>query len=144
MMSATIARPVVGKVLRRLGLLAAVIVFAPTLAIADESISGQWRADLGHNVIIVMDVLADGHWASQTVQDNKVVAEMAGTYEQKRTNNTSGSIVFNPVKSKVSEEHGAATVETDKYTLENRGSVLRLVTGKNESMTFHKQPYAKQ
>ena len=44
-----------------------------------------------------MDVLSDGHWASETVQDDKVVAEMAGTYEQKPTNRTSGSIVFTPV-----------------------------------------------
>jgi hypothetical protein len=136
--------PVAGTALRRRTLLTVVIaMFAPTLALADESISGQWRADSGHNVIIVMDVLADGHWASQTVQDEKVVAEMAGTYEQKPTNKTSGSIVFVPVKSKVSQEHGAATVEADRYALENSGEVLRLVTKKNEEMVFHKQPYAK-
>lgn len=141
---AAILNPLADIVLRRRKLLAALIVFAPALAAADEHISGQWRADLGHNVVIVMDVLADGHWASQTVQDNKVVAEMAGTYEQKPTNATSGSIVFTPVKSKVSQEHGAATVETDRYTLQNGGQVLRLVTGKNEQMVFHKQPYAQQ
>jgi hypothetical protein len=133
----------VSTVFRRRVLLAAIILFAPTLAAADESISGQWRAEPGHGVIIVMDVLTDGHWASQTVQDDKVVAEMAGTYEQKQTNQTSGSFVFTPVRSKVSQEHGAASVEADKYTLESGAKVLRLVTKENEEMVFRKQPYAK-
>jgi hypothetical protein len=131
-------------VLGRRGFLAALVVFAPALAKADESISGQWRANPGHSVIIVMDVLSDGHWASQTVQADKVVAEMAGSYEQKPSNSTSGSIVFTPVKSKVSQEHGAATVETDRYTVENGGKVLRLVTNQNDQMVFRKQPFAKQ
>jgi len=144
MKSPTIGRAVARAVLSRRGILAAIVVFAPALAKADESIAGQWRANLGHNVIIVMDVLADGHWASQTVQSDKVVAEMAGTYEQKAANGTSGSIVFTPVKSKVSQEHGAATVETDRYTIENGGRVLRLLTGQNEPMVFNKQPFAKQ
>ena len=130
--------------LSRRGLFAAIVMLAPALAKADESISGQWRANLGHNVIIVMDVLSDGHWASETVQDDKVVAEMAGTYEQKPTNRTSGSIVFTPVHAKVSQEHGAATVETDKYTLESGGKVLRLVTNQTDQMVFRKQPFAKQ
>jgi len=108
---------------------------------ADESISGQWRADLGHNVIIVMDVLLDGHWSSQTVQDEKVVAEMAGTYEQTRKTDTSGTLVFKPVTAKTSKEHGAAKVEKDTYTLEGKGMVLRLVT-EGEVMEFHKQPLA--
>jgi hypothetical protein len=135
---------VAATALGRRGLFAALVVFAPTLAKADESISGQWRANPGHNVIIVMDVLSDGYWASQTVQNDKVVAEMAGSYEQKPGNRTSGSIVFTPVKSKVSPEHGAVTVETDQYTLENGGNVLRLVTNKNDQMVFRKQPFAKQ
>jgi len=120
----------------------AIMALPSTVALADRTIAGQWRADLGHNVIIVMDVLADDHWASQTVQDNKVVAEFAGTYQQKKTNDTSGSIVFTPVKSKVSQEHGAATTESDKYNLENNGEVLRLVTADNEQMLFRKQPFA--
>jgi hypothetical protein len=140
----TILHPMAGTALARRALLALVIMLPPILAAADETISGQWRADLGHNVVIVMDVLADGHWASQTVQNDKVVAEMAGSYEQKQMNKKSGSIVFTPVKSKVTEEHGAASVETDRYTIENGGEVLRLVTNKNEEMVFRKQPYAKQ
>jgi hypothetical protein len=140
----TALHAVAGTALSRRGLLATLIALAPTLAKADESISGQWRTDPGHHVIIVMDVLADGYWTSETIQNNKVVAEMAGTYEQKPNNSTSGSIVFTPVKSKVSQEHGAATVEADRYTLENGGKVLRLVTSKNDQMVFRKQPYAKQ
>ena len=124
-------------------LLAAVIALTPTLAMADESISGQWQAHLGHNVIIAMDVLADGHWASQTVQSDKVVAELAGTYQQNKTNATSGTLVFTPVKAKTTQEHGAAEVEQDKYTLEQGGRVLRLVSGHNDVMVFHKQAYAK-
>jgi uncharacterized protein (DUF2147 family) len=138
----TTLHAVAGTVFSRRTLFAAVVALAPALAKADESISGQWRTDPGHHVIIIMDVLADGHWASQTVQDGKVVAEMAGNYDQKPTNSTSGSIVFTPVKSKVSQEHGAATVETDQYTLSNGGKVLRLVDSKNDQMVFHKQPFA--
>jgi hypothetical protein len=141
---ASAVHTVADTVFSRRGLLATVIVFAPALAKADSSISGQWRTDPGHKVIIVMDVLSDGHWASQTVQNNRVVAEMAGTYEQKPTSPTSGSIVFTPVKSKVNPEHGAATVETDHYRLEKDGKVLRLVTNKNDQMVFRKQPYATQ
>jgi hypothetical protein len=127
---------------RRTLLLAAAVAFVPTLAKADESISGQWQAHLPDNVIIAMDVLADGYWTSETVHNDKVVAQMAGSYEQKKTNGKSGTIVFTPVKSKVSEEHGAAQVETDKYTLEKGGTVLRLVSTGNV-MVFEKQPYAK-
>lgn len=137
-------RIIIGNVFSRRGLLAAVAALAPALARADENVAGQWRTDPGHNVIIVMDILSDGHWTSQTVQDNKVVAEMAGTYDQRPTNRTSGSIVFTPVKSKVSQEHGAATVETDRYTIQNGGKVLRLVSNKNDRMVFHRQPYATQ
>jgi hypothetical protein len=128
---------------RRALLLAATAAFVPTLAMADESISGQWQAHLANNVIIAMDVLADGYWTSETIHDNKVVAQMAGSYEQKKTNSHSGTLVFTPAKSKVSKEHGAAQVETDKYTLEKGGTVLRLVSTGKDVMTFHKQPYAK-
>jgi hypothetical protein len=124
-------------------LLAAAVAFAPTLAIADESISGQWQAHLRDNVIIAMDILADGYWTSETVHNNMVVAQMAGSYTQKKTNGTSGTLVFTPVKSKVSQEHGAAQVETDRYSLEKGGTVLRLVSTSNDVMVFEKQPYAK-
>ena len=129
--------------MQRRALLAAIIALTPMLAMADESISGQWEANLGHNVIVAMDVLADGHWTSQTVQSNKVVAEMAGTYEQAKASATTGTLTFTPVKSRTTEEHGAAQVEEDKYTLERGGKVLRLVSSKNDVMMFHKQAYAK-
>jgi hypothetical protein len=129
--------------MHRRALLAAIIALTPMLAMADESISGQWEADLGHNVIVAMDVLAEGHWTSQTVQSNKVVAEMAGSYEQKKASATTGTLIFTPVKSRTTEEHGAAQVEEDKNTLERGGKVLRLVSSKNDVMMFHKQAYAK-
>ena len=120
----------------------AAFALAPVSAIADESISGQWLADLGHNVKIEMDVLADGYWTSRTIENNKVVAEMAGTYHQKKANGRSGTLVFTPVKSKVSKEHGAAQVETDRYTLQNARRVLRLVSATDNSpMVFHKQSH---
>jgi hypothetical protein len=121
--------------MRRL-LLTAALALYPMLALADEHIAGQWRADLGHRVLINMDVLADGHWVSQTIQDDKVVAELAGTYEQAPTNDTSGKIVFTPLKSKVTAEHGAAKVEEDTYTLSDDGKTLILTSGK-ETMRFH-------
>jgi hypothetical protein len=127
--------------MRRL-LLAAVLALCPVLAMADQSISGQWQSNPGHGVLIVMDVLIDGHWASQTVQDNKVVAEMAGTYVQTKATPTSGKLVFTPVTSKTSTEHGAAKVEEDDYKLIENGKVLRLVSG-GDTTDFHKQPLAK-
>jgi hypothetical protein len=126
--------------MRRL-LFASVLSMCPMLAMADESISGQWQADQGHGVIIAMDILVDGHWFSQTVQNDKVVAEMAGTYDQKKKNDASGTVVFTPVTSKTSAAHGAAKVEKDAYTLSGQGKVLRLVT-RGQAMVFHKQPLA--
>lgn len=124
--------------MRRL-LFAAVLAMCPTLAMADQSISGQWQANPGHGVVIVMDILVDGHWSSETVQNKKVVAEMAGTYEQTKITNATGKLVFKPVTSKTSAEHGAATVEEDEYTLTRNGKVLRLVSG-GDATDFHKQP----
>jgi hypothetical protein len=126
--------------MRRL-LFAAVLAMCPVLAMADQSISGQWQANPGHGVLIVMDILVDGHWSSQTVQDDKVVAEMAGTYDQTKTTNAAGKLIFKPITSKTSAEHGAAKVEEDEYTLTGDGKVLRLVNG-GEATDFHKQPLA--
>jgi hypothetical protein len=121
--------------MRRL-LLTAALALYPMLALADEHIAGQWRADLGHRVLINMDVLADGHWVSQTIQDDKVVAELAGTYQQAPTDDTSGKIVFTPLKSEVTAEHGAAKVEDDTYRLIDNGKTLILTSGK-ETIRFH-------
>jgi hypothetical protein len=127
-------------IMRRL-LFAAALVMCPVIAMADETISGQWQANQGHGVVIAMDVLVDGHWFSQTIQGDKVVAEMAGTYEQTKKTDASGKLVFTPVTSKTTAAHGAAKVEDDDYTLSGDGKVLRLVT-KGEAMVFHKQPLA--
>jgi hypothetical protein len=128
--------------MRRL-LFAAVLAMCPMLAMADQSISGQWQANPGHGVLIVMDILVDGHWSSQTIQDDKVVAEMAGTYDQTKATNAAGKLVFKPVTSKTSAEHGAAKVEEDEYMLTGDGKVLRLVNG-GEVTDFHKQPLAEK
>src|SRR5580700_131429 len=45
-----------GMNMRRL-LLTAALALCPMLALADEHVAGQWRADLGHGVLINMDVL---------------------------------------------------------------------------------------
>jgi hypothetical protein len=121
--------------MRRL-LLVIALAISPTLAQADEHIAGQWRADLGHGVLINMDVLADGHWTSETIQDDKVVAEFAGTYKQTPTDDTSGKIVFTPLKSKVTVEHGAAKVEEDTYVITEGGKVATIKSG-TETMVFH-------
>lgn len=109
---------------------------------ADESIAGQWQGDMGHGVQIVMDVIADGHWFSTTVQDGKVVAELAGTYTQTKVNDATGKLVFTPLDARTKSEHGAAKVEQDDYTLTGNGMVLKLVTA-GEAMEFHKQAFAK-
>src|ERR1700712_2679360 len=121
--------------MRRL-LLTAALALYPMLALADEHIAGQWRADLGHGVIINMDVLADGHWFSQTIQNDQVVGEFAGTYEQTPTDATSGKVVFTPLKSKVTAEHGAAKVETDTYVITDGGKVATIKSG-TDTMVFH-------
>jgi hypothetical protein len=70
-----------------------------------------------------------------------VVAEMAGTYDQTTTTPATRKLVFKPVTSKTSAEHGAAKVEEDEYRLTGDGKVLRLVSG-GDATDFHKQPLA--
>jgi hypothetical protein len=82
-------------------------------------------------------------WSSQTVQDNRLVAEMAGTYDQTKRTEAYGTLVFKPMKAKTDPQHGKASIETDAYVLENGGKILRLGSGKN-AMVFHKQPYAEE
>ena len=95
---------------------------------------------MNNNVEIVMDVIADGHWFSTTVQDGKVVAELAGTYTQTKTNDATGHLVFTPLKAYTKGEHGPAKVEDDDYTLNGNGKILTLATG-GEPMEFHKQAF---
>jgi hypothetical protein len=127
----------------RRAIIALLFAVSPALAWADESIAGAWQAKMGHGVIISMDILVDGHWNSQTIQDDKVVAEMWGTYTQSKTNDASGTLVFTPVKSKTSEEHGEVTAEEDTYRLQHHGNVLELVSNK-QTMVFAKQKLEKE
>jgi hypothetical protein len=53
------------------------------------------------------------------------------------------TLVFTPVKSKTTEEHGAAQIEEDQYALEQGGKVLRLVYSRNDVMVSHKRAHAK-
>ena len=122
--------------MRALILAGMLAVGIPAAAMADESISGQWRTDVDHGVLINMDVLADGHWFSQTVQNDKVVAEMAGIYKQTAKDDTNGTIVWTPLQAKTTAEHGDAKVETDTYQITKGGKMLKLTTG-NETMVFH-------
>jgi hypothetical protein len=123
-------------------LIALLFAFSPALAWADESIAGAWQANMGHGVIISMDILVDGHWDSQTIQGDKVVAEMWGSYTQSKSNETSGKLVFTPVTSKTTKEHDAATTEEDTYELQHHSSVLKLVSNK-QTMVFNKQTLEK-
>lgn len=116
-------------------IVAGLLALVPLSAMADESISGQWQSDMNHGVVINMDVLADGHWFSETIQDNKVVAELAGTYQQTAKDDANGTIVFTPLKSKVTAEHGDAKVESDTYQIVDGGKTLKLTTD-NQTMVF--------
>lgn len=131
-------RPLYRRALRAAAL---VTILASVSARADESIAGQWDADLGKGKLISMTILADGYWLSENVQNGQKVGQMAGSYEQKKVNDTTGTLVFTPdaAKTHVSEAHGAARVETDKYTLAQGGQLLRLTPGSGGVMEFHKQ-----
>lgn len=118
-----------------------VIALSPALARADESIAGQWDADLGGGKVIAMTVLADGSWLSENVEKGRTVGQMAGTYEQTKADDNTGTVVFTPneAKTRVSKTHGAARVETDKYTLSQNGQLLQLTPKSGGVMEFHKQ-----
>jgi hypothetical protein len=118
------------------------LAVSPSVAFADASVAGQWEADLGDNVKIAMNVQVDGHWSSKTVQGDKVIAAMSGTYTQTKKNGTSGTLVFKPSKSHVSAQHGAPTVEHDTYSLQSDRQVLRLVAN-GDVLEFHRQELAK-
>jgi len=123
---------------RSLILAGLMLIFGTSLAYADASVSGQWHADLGGNAFIEMVVLADGHWHSQTVHEDTVIATMSGTYEQTKQSETTGTLVFTPTESQTTTEHGPAQVEHDTYDLSDDKKVLKLTTG-NDTMVFHKE-----
>jgi hypothetical protein len=66
----------------RAWIVAGLLFAVPSLAVADEAVAGKWKADLGSGVIVNMDVSVDGKWKSETVQEDKVVANMTGDYKQ--------------------------------------------------------------
>jgi hypothetical protein len=105
-------------------------------ALADESVSGDWRADIGSGVIINMSVSPDGKWSSETLQKSKVVRQMRGTYTQTPVDSGTGTLVFTPTQSKV--QSGKVQKETDKYELAENGRQLKLTSG-GDTMVFEKR-----
>ncbi len=105
-------------------------------AVADENVSGKWRANVGGGVIINMNVTADGEWSSETLQRNRVVRQMKGTYKQTPSNEGSGTIVFTPTQSSV--KSGEVEPENDQYEMANKGRQMKL-TSDGDTMVFNKQ-----
>jgi hypothetical protein len=105
-------------------------------AYADESVSGQWHADLGRRVTIDMTVAPDGSWSSQTLQSKKVVRSMKGTYTQTPSENGAGTMVFTPTQATV--KTGTVKPETDRYEIATDGKTLKL-TSDGDTMVFQKQ-----
>ena len=105
-------------------------------AVADESVSGSWRANLGSGVIINMNVTADGGWSSETLQRNRVVRQMKGTYKQMPSNDGMGTIVFTPTQAAV--QGGNVEPETDQYEMAQNGKQLKLTSG-GDTMVFRKR-----
>lgn len=118
--------------------LACIALLIPSLAFADQSIAGKWRANLASHVTIEMNVSPDGNWDSQTLQNGSSIARMSGTYRQTRKSGTTGTLVFTPTQAQTTAQHGATTVERDVYSLSNHGQVMRLTSG-GDTMVFHKQ-----
>lgn len=105
-------------------------------AVADESVSGNWRANVGSGVIINMNVTADGGWSSETLQRNRVVRQMKGTYTQTPSNDGSGTIIFTPTQASV--KSGNVEPETDQYEMASNGRQLKLTSG-GDTMVFNKR-----
>jgi hypothetical protein len=106
-------------------------------AFADENIAGYWRADLGDDVTIEMNVSPAGQWNSETAKGAEPIAQMAGKYRQTVEGPNTGKLVFIPTQSHVTSLHGAPKVEYDTYRLTGDGQVLQL-TSAGDTMEFHK------
>lgn len=104
-------------------------------AIADESVSGDWHANLGGGIAINMNVTPSGEWSSETLQRNEFVRQMRGTYKQLPSNNGTGTLIFTPKQASV--ESGKVQTETDKYELAKDGKQLKL-TSEGDTMVFEK------
>ena len=107
-------------------------------AFADESVSGNWHANLGSGVTINMNVTPDGGWSSQTYQKSQVVRQMQGTYKQMPSENGTGTLVFTPTQASI--KGGTVHTETDKYQLAEDGKQLKL-TSNGDTMVFEKQSH---
>lgn len=120
--------------------LAAAFMFSLSgFALADESVAGHWKSELGSSgasVVIDMTVTADGRWSSKTSENDQEVANMRGTYQQTVKTPTSGQLVFTPTQGTTSELQGGPQVETDDYQLSD--GVLSL-TSDGDTLVFHKQ-----
>ncbi|MFL5289467.1 MAG: hypothetical protein ACJ8AW_53055 [Rhodopila sp.] len=121
----------------RIPVLAALFSIAMTIAaLADSSVAGNWHAKLDGGVSIDMTVSPDGAWSSRTLQRNKVVRQMKGTYTQTPADNGTGTIVFTPTQ--VSVKNGPVQTETDQYELVDNGRRLKL-TSEGDTMDFQKR-----
>lgn len=107
-------------------------------AFADESVAGNWHANLGSGVTINMNVTPDGGWDSQTYQKSQVVRQMKGTYKQTPSDNGTGTLVFIPTQANV--KSGTVQTETDKYQLAEDGKQLKLTSG-GDTMVFEKREH---
>ncbi|HEX2939487.1 MAG TPA: hypothetical protein VHO91_00465 [Rhodopila sp.] len=120
--------------MRSLIIAAALAVATTGAAFADESVAGNWHADMGDGVAINMVVGANGEWSSETSQHDKVVRQMKGTYTQKKASDHTGVMVFTPTQAKT--KTGRVSTETDHYDLS--GDQLKLTSG-GDTMVFDKQ-----
>ena len=112
---------------------ALVSIAVPATAFADESVSGDWRANLGSGVVINMSVTPDGGWSSETLRRNQVVRQMQGTYTQTPAKDGTGTLVFTPTQAEV--KSGPVEIETDRYELAGDGKKLKL-TADGDTMVF--------
>src|SRR5689334_2934476 len=71
--------------LRSILLAFSLLVAVCSVALADPIVAGDWRADLGQGVRIDMNVTPDGNWSSETIEGNRLVRKMRGTYQQSQS-----------------------------------------------------------
>ena len=119
----------------RVAFLVALLLSAPGIVLADQTIAGNWKPDLGANVEINMKVSADGQWSSVTLQDNTTIAKMDGTYQQTAETPTKRMLVFTPTSG--SKENGTPEVEHHTYELTD-AKILKL-TSDGDTMVFHRE-----
>jgi hypothetical protein len=103
---------------------------------ADASVAGNWHANLDGGVSIDMQVAPDGAWSSRTLQRNKVVRQMRGTYSQDKSGGEAGTLVFTP--GRYTSKNGPVQTETDTYELSDNGRQMKL-TSEGDTMVFEKR-----